>query len=118
MRPISAILASTAIICAAPLAAQAIQQGTYVNDDDSARWIFGSGTGQFIQTQSINGNPGRIIIEFEYSVSGGTLKYRQTRISLVDHPAARSKALDESFSEPIEIRPGAIVIGGKIYRRQ
>ena len=111
-------LAATAIVIAAPASAQSIQQGTYVNDDNSARWEFGTSTGSFVQYKSINGNPGVITIEFTYNVSNGTLYYTQTRISLSEHPMARSQPLNTPSSEPIEIRPGAIVIGGKIYRRQ
>lgn len=98
--------------------AQSIQQGTYVNEDNSAKWVFGTRTGSFIQYKSINGQPGVITIEFEYSVSANTLTYRQTRISLTDHPSARSQKLDKTSSEPIEIRSGSIVVGGKIYTRQ
>ena len=117
----NALLAAlgTATICiSAPAFAQTLQQGTYVNADNSAKWVFGSGTGSFIQYKSINGNPGVITIDFEYSVKDGMLVYRQTRIALTDHPYARSQDLDKPSSDPIEIRSNSIVIGGKIYRRQ
>lgn len=112
-----ALAGTTAICISAPAMAQAIPQGTYVNGDDSAKWIFGSRTGSFVQYKSINGQPGVITIEFEYSVSGGVLTYRQTRISLTGHPMARSQPLDKTSSEKIEIRADAIVVGGVIYRR-
>ncbi|MGB7373192.1 hypothetical protein [Pontixanthobacter sp.] len=118
MRSVFLALAGTTAICiSAPAMAQAIPQGTYVNQDDSAKWVFGARTGSFIQYKSINGNPGVITIEFEYSVSGGMMTYRQTRISLTDHPMARTQTLDKTSTEQIEIRPDAIVIGGAIYRR-
>lgn len=111
-------LGAAAVAVSAPAAAQSIQQGTYVNDDNSAKWEFGTSTGSFIQYKSINGNPGVITIDFRYSVSGGIMTYTQTRIALTGHPMARSQTLNKTLTEPIEIRSGAIVIGGKIYRRQ
>lgn len=111
-------LGAATIAISAPAMAQSIQQGTYVNEDNSAKWVFGSKTGSFIQYKSINGNPGVITIEFEYSISGGILTYRQTRISLTDHPYARTQKLDKISSEKIEIRSNAFVIGGKTYTRQ
>lgn len=122
MHRLSYLLASSVAIVSSALVAQdqTIQQGTYVNDDDSAKWIFGSKTGSFVQYKSINGNPGIITIEFDYSISsdGKNLKLRQTQISLTGHPAGRTQALDKTLNEAIEIRSGAIVIGGVIYSRQ
>lgn len=112
------LLAASIAVVSAPAAAQEIRQGTYVNDDDSAKFEFGASSGSFIQYKSINGNPGTITIEFDYSLSGGSLTMRQKRISLTGHPMARSQALDKTVSEPIEVRSDAIVIGGIIYRRQ
>lgn len=106
------------VAISAPAMAQSIQQGTYVNEDNGDKWVFGSKTGSFIQYKTIVGNPGVITIEFEYSISGGILTYRQTRISLTDHPMARTQKIDKISSEKIEIRSDAFVIGGKTYTRQ
>ena len=110
--------AACSIVISAPAFAQELQQGTYVNDDDSAKFIFGASTGSFVQYRSINGNPGTITIEFRYSLSGSTLTMNQTRISLTDHPMAQSRPADATDVEEIEIRENAVVIGGIVYRRQ
>ena len=118
MRNASYLFAASIAMVSAPAAAQQIQQGTYVNDDDSAKFEFGASSGSFIQYKSINGNPGTVTIEFDYSLSGNSLTMRQKRISLTGHPMARSQALDKTISEKIEVRPEAVVIGGVTYRRQ
>lgn len=114
-------LASASVIPASMAQAQTSLNGTYVNDDDSAKWVFGNGTGQFYQYKSINGNPGTIVTEFRYNIGNGgkTLNYTQTQIRLEDHPIGpKTQNLNKASTEMIEIRPNAIVIGGKIYARQ
>jgi|GEM_PF-1393003 len=119
--PLSLGLATAIAVPATIAQAQSSLNGTYVNDDDSAKWVFGNGTGQFYQYKSINGNPGTIVTDFRYSIVNGgkTLNYTQTAIRLENHPMGpRSQKLDKASTENIEIRPNAIVIGGKIYTRQ
>lgn len=113
-----ASLATAAICISAPAAAQSALSGTYVNADDSAKWVFRASDGEFIQYKSINGNPGVITIYFEYSITGDQLTYRQTKIELTDHPYARKQKLDKTSTERIEIRADAFVIAGTTYRRQ
>lgn len=93
--------------------------GTYTHKGDGAKWVFNGTQGQFIQYKSINGNPGTIIIEFTYNLSdqGQVLNYRQTKISLVDHPYAQSQPLDKPSTEKIQINGNSITIGGKIYTK-
>ncbi|WP_417622060.1 hypothetical protein [Parasphingorhabdus sp.] len=100
--------------------AQTMLNGTYVNGDNSAKWVFGNRTGQFIQYKSINGNPGTIVIDFRYALenNGKMLNYTQTQIRLEDHPMARSQSLNKQYREQIELRPSAIVIGGKTYSKR
>jgi len=112
-------LVTTISVPASVVQAQNSLNGTYVNDDDSAKWVFGNGTGQFYQYKSINGNPGTIVTEFRYSIDGGTLTYTQTEIRLENHPmGSRRQTLNKTSTEKIELRSNAIVIGGKIYTRQ
>ena len=89
--------------------------GTYTLEDGSAYWVFGNGSGSFWQVKSINGNPGKIVIDFDYSIDGSTLNYTQTRISLRDHPDAKSKRLNKTLNEQIEVRSDRVVLGGKHY---
>ena len=90
-------------------------RGRYVNGGDW--WIFGESTGEFWQTQSINGQPGKIVIYFDYELNGSTLRYTQTRIELRDHPSARSQSLNKPFTEQVRYGPGFFEIGGKTFRK-
>jgi len=92
--------------------------GTYKLEDGSGYWNFESGSGSFWQVKSINGNPGKIVIEFTYDISGNTLNYTQTRISLRDHPDAKSQSLNKSLSEQIDVRADRVVLGGKHYYKK
>ncbi|MGI9360219.1 MAG: hypothetical protein ACR2O7_01380 [Parasphingorhabdus sp.] len=112
------LAAASLVVIAAPAAAQSMQQGTYVNDDNSAKFVFGESSGSFIQYKSINGNPGTITIDFDYNLVGNTLTMSQKRISLTDHPMARSAPASKVDVEQVEIRSNAVVIGGIIYKRQ
>ena len=117
-----AMSATTAIAIPATAShAQSTLNGTYVNDDDSAKWVLGNGTGQFKQYKSINGNPGTIVTDFTYEIVNGgkTFNYTQTEIRLEGHPMGpRSQKLNKPSTEQIEIRTNAFVMGGKIYTKQ
>lgn len=90
-------------------------RGKYVKGGDY--WVFNGRSGEFWQTKSINGQPGKIVINFNYSLNGNNLRYTQKRISLRDHPSARSQSVNKTFNERIEIGRNYIVIGGKRYNK-
>ena len=103
------------LLCFSTSSYSATLNGTYELSDGSAYWIFGNGSGEFWQVKSINGNLGKIVINFTYNISDETLNYTQTRIALVDHPDAKSQSLNKSYSEKIEVRPDRVILGGKDY---
>ena len=120
----AAFTMSAATVLAIPATAAHAQSrlsGTYVNDDNSAKWVFADRTGQFYQYKSINGNPGTIVTDFSYELvdDGKTFNYIQTEIRLEDHPMGeRKQKLNKPSTEPVQIRTNAFVIGGKIYTKK
>ena len=82
--------------------------------------IKANGTGEFIQSKSINGNPGVITIYFDWTVSPNqkTFEYRQKRITLTGHPNAKSQTLNKLSSESMTLSDTTFTIGSCGYKRQ
>ena len=95
--------------------------GRWKNNSISKTWVFRQGHGEFIQENAMNGNPGTITIDFNWSLSpnGRTLNYTQKQISLRGSAGHdKEQRLNKSLNEPIRITSTYIEMGGYQYQKQ
>ncbi|MEZ5573567.1 MAG: hypothetical protein R3E64_16335 [Halioglobus sp.] len=92
--------------------------GTYVADNGDTYIFSGDGTGKFIQVRSINGNPGKVITEFDWSLDGKEITVVHTKKILIGSAGYdQEQEINKKFSANIEYDDTKFVAGSTYWKQ-